>query len=101
MADWAAMNQFIDRFRPDWRVHPGELLADVLDDRRMRQSDLARATGYSTQQINHVVKGRSGVSPSMALRLEQALSVPAEFWLHAQVVYDLHACRERVARARR
>lgn len=85
-------------FEPDWRVHPGELLQEILDERGMSQTYLAFATGYSQKHINQIVKGHVGIGTTVAVRLERELGQPdAEFWLRAQMAYDLHAAREAEA----
>jgi HTH-type transcriptional regulator / antitoxin HigA len=82
-------------FQPDWRVHPGETLAEALDERGITQTYLAWATGYSLKHVNRVIKGHHPINATMAVRLEDVLGAPsAEFWLRYQMAYDLHAARE-------
>ncbi len=82
-------------WRPDWRVHPGEILLDELRERQMRQVTLARLTGLSTKHINQIIKGHVGITPEVALRLEVALGASAETWCNLQQAYDLHLLRSR------
>ena len=82
-------------FKPDWRVHPGETLREVLEERHMSQTYLAWAVSMTPKHINRVIKGHNAISPVLAVRLEDALGAPsAEFWLRYQMAYDLHAARE-------
>lgn len=77
-------------------MHPGETLQEVLDERKMSQSYLAFATGYSQKHINQIVKGHVSITVPMALALERELpGISAEFWLRYQMAYDLHAAREQ------
>lgn len=82
-------------FKPDWRVHPGELLREILTERDISQTYLAWATGYSLKHINRTIQGHHAVTATMAVRLERELGAPsADFWLRAQMIFDLHAARE-------
>ncbi len=73
--------------------HPGALI-DVLVLRRtgMSQSALARAMGFNQPQpVNELVKGKRNITPKMAIILEQLCggAYPAEFWLLAQMRWDM------------
>lgn len=78
----------------DWRVHPGEVLREALDERDMPQTYLACVTGYTPKHINWIINGRIGVSAAMAVALEAELGIRAEFWMALQTAYDLHVARE-------
>lgn len=84
-------------FTPDWRVHPGEMLQEALDERGMSQSYLAWATGYTHKHINQICRGKASISAPVAVALEAELEITAEFWLKAQMHYDLHLAREQAA----
>jgi addiction module HigA family antidote len=81
----------------DWRVHPGEMLQEALDEREMSQSYLAWATGYTPKHINQICKGHVAISAPVAVALEAELEITAEFWLSVQMHYDLHLAREQAA----
>ena len=82
-------------FRPDWRVHPGETLRDVLGERGLKQTYVAWAMGYSLKHVNQVIQGHASITAAFAVRLEDAIGEPsAEFWMTLQMHYDLHAARE-------
>jgi HTH-type transcriptional regulator/antitoxin HigA len=68
--------------------HPGETLADLLDERNMSQTALARRTGRPVKTINEIVNGKTGITPQTAIELERALGVPASFWNTRQKQYD-------------
>ncbi len=69
-------------------THPGEVLADELEARNMTQRELAEKVQVSAAMISAVVKGKKNVSLQLALQLESALEIPAEFWLNLQRQYD-------------
>ncbi len=80
-------------FTPDWAVHPGEILQEHLQARGMTQADLARATGLGRKLVCDIIHGRNPVTARTALRLEKALDLRAETWLHLQNLWDLHQAR--------
>ena len=67
-------------FAPDYISHPGETLEDVLDERSMKQSELAERTGLSRKTVNEIIQGKAPITPETALHLERVLSIPARFW---------------------
>ncbi len=80
-------------FRPDYAVHPGETLAEILEERDMSQSELAERMGRPKKAINEIVKGKAAITEDTAIQLERVLGVPAYFWLNLQTIY-----REAIAR---
>ena len=89
----------ITEFTPDWCMHPGELLAEVLEERGLRQSELAGRTGLSAKHINQIIKKSVGISPDVAILLERALGTPADFWIRAEAKYQEHESRHKAAAA--
>ena len=73
-------------------THPGEmLLAEFLEPLHLTQVELAERIGVSVQRVNELVKGKRGMTPDTALRLERLLGVSAQFWLNLQLAWDLYA----------
>lgn len=72
-------------------THPGEmLLEEFLIPLGMTQTDCAERLGVSYPRLNEIIKGRRGVTPDTALRLERLFSMSAGFWLNLQQAYDLY-----------
>lgn len=69
-------------------THPGEMLADELEARKLTQKALAEMAGVSAAMISAVIRQKKGVSLSLALRLETALAIDAAFWINAQRLYE-------------
>lgn len=69
-------------------IHPGETLAEVLEEREISQAELAAGTGVSAAYVNSVIKGKKGISAKFAMGLEYVLNVPKSFWLNLQANYD-------------
>jgi len=76
--------------------HPGLGLRDDLEELGLSVAGAAVGLGVTRQQLYNVLKGKSAISPDMALRLEKALGGTAESWLTLQTAYDLAQARLRL-----
>lgn len=76
--------------------HPGIMLRnDVLVPLDLGVTEAARKLGVSRVALSRVVNGRAGISPELALRLEEAGASTARFWMSLQVNYDLAQARSQ------
>lgn len=80
---------------PDYSLHPGAILRMVLAERGLRQSELAERTGLTAKHINQLIKENIGISSDVAVLLEKALGVDAEYWINADLRHSLHVSRQR------
>lgn len=65
------------------------LLEEFLKPMRISQSAFATRLGVSFPRLNEIIRGKRGVTPDTALRLERVLGMSAEFWLNLQLHWDL------------
>lgn len=72
----------------DLIFHPGETIAELLEERGITQAELAAQTGVSPAFISNVIKGKKDISAKFAFALEYALDVPKTFWMNLQANYD-------------
>ena len=70
-------------------IHPGEFLAETLQELGISQARFARAIGVSPMRISHIVNGTRPVSAELALRIGRALGQSPQYWLNLQTMYDL------------
>lgn len=71
-------------------VHPGEILReDVLADLGLGVSEAASRLGVSRVALSRVLHGHARISPSLAVRLEEAGVGTARSWLAMQAAHDL------------
>ena len=74
---------------------PGEILKEeFLAPLEMTQKQLADHLRVDIKVINRIVNGRSGVSPTLALKLAHAFNTTPNFWLNAQIAIDLYEARK-------
>lgn len=80
---------------PGWRVAPGEVLAEALQERGLTQSDLARRMDRPVKTINEIVNGKASITPDTAIQLERTLGISAAFWNNLETRYREHIAQER------
>ena len=77
--------------------HPGEFIeATYLEPFNVSHRKVAELLDVSPSTFNRIVKGRSSISPEMALRLSKTLGRSAESWLQMQHNHDLWKARREV-----
>ena len=65
---------------------------------KITQSELAERLRVSFPRLNEIVRGKRGVTPDTALRLERVVGMSADFWLGLQQDWDLwHAIHSNQA----
>ncbi|NLY65628.1 MAG: HigA family addiction module antidote protein [Alcaligenaceae bacterium] len=70
--------------------HPGELLReDVIVELGLSVTEAAERLGMSRVALSRVLNCKAGISPDLAIRLEQAGVSTARAWLAMQTNYDL------------
>jgi antitoxin HigA-1 len=79
-------------------AHPGEILREiVLPELNLTITAAAQALSVSRLTLFNVIHAKNGVSPDMAIRLEQVFGSTAETWLRMQLQYDLAKAMQRNA----
>ena len=75
-------------------IHPGEFLAEILDELGVSQAEFARTIGESSMRVSHVIRGTRPVTAELALLFGKALGQSPEYWLNLQSTYDLETARK-------
>lgn len=70
-------------------IHPGEYLAEILDELGMSQAEFARRIGVSAMRISHVVRGSRPVTAELALLFGRAFGQSPQYWMNLQTTFDL------------
>ena len=78
---------------PLFSTHPGELILDEMKVRKISQLKMAKEVAVQPSFLNEVIKGKRGVHAHLAIALENALGISAEYWLRLQMQYDLNKAR--------
>jgi antitoxin HigA-1 len=76
-------------------IHPGEHLAEQLEELGMSAAELARRIKVPTNRVTLVLNGQRAITGDTALRLGHFFGTSAEFWLNLQKLFELRvAARE-------
>lgn len=82
------------RMRP---VHPGEILAEILEEGlHISISEAARRLRVTRQTLHRIIAGTSGITADMALRLGKLCGNGPDLWLALQAQHDLAVGRSRL-----
>ena len=77
-------------------IHPGEHLAEQLEELEMSAAELSRRIKVPTNRITQIVNGRRSITGDTALRLGHFFGTSAEFWLNLQKLYELRVAEREV-----
>ena len=74
--------------------HPGEFLLEEVEERGLKKTDFAKSIGLLPGNLSELFKGKRHINARIAVRIEKALDVSAEYWLGLQGAYDLNVARD-------
>lgn len=77
-------------------AHPGEIIAEALEDLHVGLRQFARAMGIAPSSASRLVSGHAAVTPEMALKLAAVIGSTPEAWLKIQANYSLSQARKSV-----
>ena len=71
-------------------THPGQILEELyIKPHQLTITEVAGALGIARKNLYAVIKGEYAVSVEMAFKLSKAFETTPEFWMQAQMNYDL------------
>ena len=70
-------------------THPGEVLKDEIEYRKISQSQLAKQMGMSYKILNDILNERRPITTTTAMMFEAALGIPAYSLINIQSEYNL------------
>ena len=79
-------------------IHPGDYLAEMLDELNISQALFARTIGVSPMRVSHVVKGNRPVTAELALLFAKAFEQTPQYWLNLQTGYDLKTTEKNISK---
>lgn len=89
------MVEEMGKYNPDYVIHPGEYLEEILESKEIKKRDFAERIGLSVKAVSQIINGKALYSTEVALMLEKTLSVSAEIWLNMADTFQLYEARER------
>jgi antitoxin HigA-1 len=70
-------------------VHPGEILADELQELGITPTALARQLAVPPNRITQIIQGKRAITGDTALRLAHWFGTDPQFWLNLQSSYEI------------
>lgn len=80
-------------------IHPGEILADELEDIGVTPTELSRQIEVPPNRITQIIQGKRAITGDTALRLGHWFKTSPQFWLNLQAAYDLRIATEEIGGA--
>jgi addiction module HigA family antidote len=75
-------------------IHPGEILADELDELGISPTELARQINVPANRVSQIIHAKRAITGDTALRLGHWFQTSAAFWLNLQSAYDLRLAQQ-------
>lgn len=85
----------VNQFFPDYAIHPGEYIEEILEARDMKKHDFAERSGVSVKTISHILNGKSLFSSDFAIVFEKVLGISADILMNLCTDYQMYESRNR------
>ncbi len=76
---------------PFMAVHPGIMVKPELQERGISQKDFAKMLDIQASHLSEVLNGKRSLSAELAVKIQNAIGIPAEILLSAQAQYELES----------
>ena len=77
------------RFASRPAIHPGEILADELEEFGITPTEFARQLTVPSSRITQIIRGKRAIIGDTAPQLGHWFGISAQFWLNLQSTYDI------------
>src|SRR5271157_4131500 len=84
---------------PVTAIHPGEHLAEELNELGLSAAEFARQLGVPTNRITEILNGRRAITGDTALRLAHFFGTRAEFWLNLQSLFEIRIAEQKAGKS--
>ena len=75
-------------------IHPGEFLADELEELGVSPTELSRQIRVPANRISQIINGKRSITGDTALRLGHWFGTSPQFWMNLQALYDVRIAEE-------
>lgn len=80
-------------------IHPGEHLAEYLEEMGISQYRLSKELHVPQMRISEIVWGKRAITADTALRFGRFFDTSPQFWLNMQTQYDLETAEDVIGSA--
>ena len=77
-------------------IHPGEFLADELEELNMGAAELSRLLHVPANRISQLIAGKRNLTADTALRLGRYFGTGPHIWLNLQQAYALDLAQQQL-----
>ena len=77
-------------------IHPGEILADELEEIGISAAELSRQIDVPPNRISQILRGMRDVTADTALRLGKFFGTGPELWMNLQKAYELDKAKAEI-----
>ena len=75
-------------------IHPGEILADELEELSVSPTELSRQIRVPANRISQIINGKRAITGDTALRLAHWFGTSPQFWMNLQALYDVRIAEQ-------
>ena len=75
-------------------THPGEVLKDEIEYRKLSQSQLAKQMSMSYKILDDILNQRRSLTTTTAMMFEAALNIPADALMRLQLKYNMQIAQK-------
>lgn len=72
---------------PRWASAPGETIASILEERNVKERDVAQQLHLSPSEFTELLAGRLSITLNLARSLAETLGATSEYWLAREAQY--------------
>ncbi len=77
-------------------IHPGEILADELNELGLSAAGLARLIDVPANRISQIIAGKRSITADTAFRLGRYFRTSPDLWMNLQKTYELDLERSKI-----
>lgn len=87
------INKQLYFFKPDYVVHPGEYLEEVLKSRKIKKEEFSERLGISVKHLSQIIHKQAMLTSDLIIQLERTLGISANIWSNLNADYSLFHTR--------
>jgi addiction module HigA family antidote len=76
-------------------IHPGEILAEELEELGVSPTELSRQVRVPANRISQIINGKRAITGDTALRLAHWFGTSPQFWMNLQALYDVRLAEQQ------
>lgn len=81
---------------PRTPIHPGEHLAEELQELGITAAELSRQIDVPVNRVTSIINGQRGITADTALRLGHWFGTSPQFWMNLQQQYELRLAEKEM-----